>query len=77
MVKSKMVYSSSKATPPYYPRIMIYTRADIGLVVLFTDTKCGVVLQCNSGAHSVGYADDDWQMSMFKDISGSLEMSNA
>lgn len=60
---------------PRYPFIGEST-VNTGLIVYFTDEKCGVILKSQCNTYEAGSYQTDWNMQVFKKITGEIVLSN-
>ena len=57
-----------------FPRLMEGTESSV--VVLFTESKKGVVVSVGASADEIGWYHSNWQMEYFKDFKGELTLKN-
>ena len=57
-----------------FPRLMEGTESSV--VVLFTESKKGVVVSVGTSENKIGWYHSNWQMEYFKDFKGELTLTN-
>lgn len=59
-----------------YPILMLPNDSEIKIVVLFSEPKVGIVVATGNPLFSLGHRQEDWDMSVFKDFTGTVILSN-
>ena len=72
-MKSKKVKGASKKELGY-PKLMQGKQS--GVIVFFSDSEKGQVVNGFSGGFQLGDYDNGWNMDSFKDFNGTIELSN-
>ena len=63
---------TSDAKP--FPKLMIGDFTNV--IVLFSETSVGTVVERGANSELVGYFNDEWDMPYFKDYDGEITLSN-